>query len=126
MVPNLTMLVALLAAPLQDLPTAVWPLVPATKAKVDGEPVAIEVTKPRVVLLVPGLLLQPLRPERITRPLQHDWQQTTSEIVRALAADSDVYAFGYAQTLPVDAIASSAGFRQAVLKFREAGYKEIV
>src|SRR5205085_1330422 len=56
----------------------------------------------------------------------HDWVQPKAELVKALAADFDVYAFGYAQTVPVDAVSLSPGLAAAVGKFKQAGYQEVV
>src|SRR5262249_3804856 len=39
---------------------------------------------------------------------------------------SDVFAFAYAQTVPLDAVAQSPGLRTAVAQIKAAGYTEIV
>jgi pimeloyl-ACP methyl ester carboxylesterase len=82
--------------------------------------------KDRAVLLIPGLKIHPLRPALATRPELRDWQQPAGEMVRALARDFDVFAFGYAQTVPLDAVALSPGLRAIVADIKKAGYTEIV
>ena len=126
MVATLAAMAVLSTAPIVALPTAVWPLAPEAKVRADGEPLVIKATKPRAVLLIHGLLLRPIRTDKLVRPELHDWQQVKSELVKALAADADVYAFGYAQTVPVDVVSLSPGFIGIVEKLRKAGYKEIV
>ncbi len=109
-------------SPTLDLPTAAWQMVP----HVDGELVAPKVTKTKAVLCIPGLYPHPLRPERATKPEMHPWFEPKAPLLAALAPDFDVYAFGYAQTLPVDSVASSNGMRETIAKLKTAGYREIV
>ena len=113
-------------APAIDLPTAVWPVAPDLRARFDGDAVELKPTSSRAVLLVPGLLLHPLRPERSTRAELHDWQTPKSELVQTLSRDFDVYGFGYAQTVPVDAVSLADGLRTGVKRLKDAGYKQIV
>lgn len=110
----------------EHLPTATWQVAPAQQAKFDATPVEPKVTKPRGVLLVHGLQLHPLRPEKATRPEPHDWVNPKAELVQALGRDFDVYAFSYAQTLPVDLVSLSAGLRAGVEALTRAGYKDVV
>ena len=124
MTPSLPLVVAVFAAPAATLPTEVWQVAPDAK----GKPGWLNNprTKDRAVLLVQGLKIHPIRPARCTRPELNEWQQPTSEIVRTLAKDFDVFAFGYAQTVPLDAVAQSPGMREVVADIKKAGYTEIV
>lgn len=124
----LTPLAAALAAvlsPVAHLPTAQWQVAPPQRAKFDGEPLTMKVTKPRAVLLIHGMQLHLIRPEKAGQPELHDWSKPTADLVKTLADDFDVYAFSYAQTVPVDAVANSEGLRVSVQKLRKAGYADI-
>jgi len=122
--PSLPLVVVALAAPAANLPTDLWQVAPDARGKpgwLEPKP-----TKDRAVLLIPGLKIHPLRPGRAARPELHNWQEPTSDLVRTLAKDFDVFAFGYAQTTPLDAVAHAPGLRAAVAQIRKAGYREIV
>jgi pimeloyl-ACP methyl ester carboxylesterase len=123
---SLAVAIAATASPVEYLPTAHWQVAPAQRAKFDGEPVTMKVTKTRAVLLVHGMQLHILRPEKAAGPELHEWVRPKSDMVAALGEDFDVYAFSYAQTLPVDAVASSAGLRTAIAKMKKANYEEII
>ncbi|HSQ57668.1 MAG TPA: alpha/beta fold hydrolase [Gemmata sp.] len=124
MIPSLPLVVAVFAAPAAQVPTEVWQVAPDAK----GKPGWLNTprTHDRAVLLIPGLKIHPLRPMMATRPFLRDWQQPTSELVRELAKDFDVFAFGYAQTVPLDAVAEAPSLRSIVAEIRKAGYTEIV
>lgn len=124
MLPSLLLVVALVAGPAATLPTDVWQIAPDLQGKLSW--LAGQGRKDRAVLLIPGLKLHPLRPGRITRPELHDWQDGKSELVRAIARDADVFAFGYAQTVPVDLVAHAPGLRETVEQLRRVGYREVV
>jgi hypothetical protein len=124
MTPSLPVVVALFAAPAATLPTELWQVAPDTAGKPWWQ--ATTGRKERAVLLVPGLKIHPLRPQLVHKPQLHDWQEPRSTIVQTLGRDSDVFAFGYAQTVPVDVVAHSPGLRDAVTQMRTAGYKEVV
>lgn len=113
---------ALSLSPAYELPTAVWQMVPL----VDGEMKAPKVTKTKAVLCIPGLYPHPLRPEKATLPEMHPWFEPKAPLLAALAGEFDVYAFGYAQTVPIDLVADCNGLRNAVERLRKAGYAEIV
>ncbi|HJZ55263.1 MAG TPA: alpha/beta fold hydrolase [Gemmataceae bacterium] len=121
MSPSLSLAVITFAAPVIDLPAKLWQVAPDNPA-----PPWLVTRKERAVVLVHGLRFHPLRPTLATRPARHEWQEPRSELVKALAADADIYAFSYAQTVPLDAVAHSAGLREAVGQLRAAGYREIV
>jgi Alpha/beta hydrolase family len=82
--------------------------------------------KDRAVILIHGLKLYPLRPEKVEQAVPHDWQEAGSQLVVALAKDADVFAFSFAQTLPVDLVAHAPALRGAVKRFNDAGYREVV
>lgn len=108
-----------------DVPTELWQVAPDDGGQVWGGRAATG-AKGRAVVLVPGLTLHPLRPARATVATRRPWQEPTSALVKALAPEGDVFAFGYAQTASVDDIATGPGLRDAVARLRKAGYKEIV
>lgn len=113
------------AAPVADVPTDLWQTAPDAGAKSWVAP-AQPSAKARAVVLIPGLYVHPLRPVRATRPEMRAWQMPGAELVKALAKDSDVFAFGYAQTLSVDEVAQAPGLLDAVTRLRAAGYTEVV
>jgi hypothetical protein len=80
----------------------------------------------RAVVLVPGLALHPVSKERPTRPELRSWQAPSSPLVRALARDADVFAFAYAQTVPVEEVARATGLAGRLRNLRQLGYREIV
>lgn len=126
MLPSVTALIAMPFLSVTDLTTAVWQVAPLVRAEYDGQPVELKKTKDRAAFLVHGLMLHPIRQEKSYKTELHDWQEAKSGLVKALAADFDVYAFSYAQTVSMDVVASSPGMRNNVKKLRRAGYKEIV
>lgn len=109
-----------------DLPTAVWQVAPQGKAEFNGQTLELKKTKDRAVLLVHGLVLRMIRPDKAGKPELHEWQQAKSPLAQALAPDFDVFSFSYAQTTSCDTVASSPGMRDQVEKLRKAGYKEII
>lgn len=121
-----------LAAPPASPPVSTGPLptelrqVAPDRCEKCWEPTGKPPEKPRAVVLVHGLFLHVFRPARAAQPWIRDWQEPKSELVKALAKDSDVFAFSYAQTVPVEDVADSAGLRGAVAKLRKAGYAEVV
>jgi pimeloyl-ACP methyl ester carboxylesterase len=124
MTPSLPLVVAVFVAPAAELPTEIWQVAPDAM----GKPGRLNTprSKDRAVLLIPGLKVHLFRPALATRPEQRDWQKGTSDLVRELAKDFDVFAFGYAQTVAIDAVALSPGFRDAVAHLKSAGYSDIV
>ncbi len=125
MLPIVFVIAATISAPIADVPTELWQVAPGTEARVwtvSEKPVE----KGRALVLIPGLHVHPLRPTKATKPELRAWQLPKSELVKALAKDFDVFAFGYAQTVSVDGIAQAPGLRDAVANLRKSGYKEIV
>jgi pimeloyl-ACP methyl ester carboxylesterase len=88
--------------------------------------VAAPTPKVRAVVLVPGLYVHPLHPSKVMVPERRNWQEPKSELVKALAPDSDVFAFGYSQAVTLDDVALSAGLLDAVTRLRKLGYTQIV
>jgi hypothetical protein len=127
MTPSLSVLTVLLAAPApaEELPTKLWRVAPDAGAAAWSAAAAAG-TKARAVVLVPGLHVHPLRPDRVAVPDLRTWEEPKSELVKALARDSDVFAFGYAQTVAVDEVALAPGLRAAVERLRNAGYADVV
>src|SRR5262249_33457374 len=82
--------------------------------------------KARAVVLIQGLHVHPFRPGKVPVPERRPWQEPKSNLVKALAKDSDVFAFAYAQTVPVDEVATAPGLRDAVVRLRKAGHTEVV
>ncbi len=122
-------LLALSAPPMPNLPGKVpteLRQVAPNHCETCWEPTAMPPEKSRAVVLVHGLYVHLLRPSRAAHPWIRDWQEPKGELVKTLAKDSDVFAFSYAQTMPVEDVAESAGLRDAVANLRKAGYKEIV
>jgi pimeloyl-ACP methyl ester carboxylesterase len=105
------------------LPTALWQIGPEAAVRIDDGP---RVAKGRAVVLIPGLHLHPIRPGKSARPDLHEWGRPRADLVRTLAADFDVFAFGYAQTVPVDAVSVAPGLADGVGRLTRAGYKDVV
>ena len=121
MFPSMPALVVAFASPVVTLPTGMWQVAPDNPT-----PPWIVTRKERAVMLVHGLRIHPLRPNLAAHALKYEWQEPKSELVKALGRESDVFAFGYAQTVPLDEVPHCAGFRQAVADLRAAGYREII
>jgi pimeloyl-ACP methyl ester carboxylesterase len=107
------------------LPTVSKEVGPEVRAELTAGNVGKK-TKPNAVLLVQGLYLRLLRPEKVAEAELQDWQRPRADLVKELASDFDVYSFGYAQTAPLDVVASTEGMRQRVAALKAAGYEKIV
>jgi pimeloyl-ACP methyl ester carboxylesterase len=86
----------------------------------------VAVRKDRAVILIHGMKLYPFRTQKTEQAVPHDWQEPGSHLVVALSKDADVFAFAFAQTLPVDLVAHAPALRGAVKRFNDAGYREVV
>jgi pimeloyl-ACP methyl ester carboxylesterase len=126
MLPTITATVFLPFLQVMELPTEVVQVAPHVRPEADGKPTELKKTKDKAAFLVHGLMLHPIRPVKATLPDPHEWQQPRSNLVKNLADDFDIFSFGYAQTTPLDAVASTPGMRNGVARLKEAGYKEIV
>ena len=124
MTPVVLLLALSAAGPTTEPQTGLWQVAPGSTVRAWAA--TDKPANTRALILVPGLHLHPLRPVRATRPEITHWQLPKSELVKALAKDFDVFAFGYAQTVSVDEVARSAGLRHAVADLRHAGYTELV
>lgn len=127
---SLTALVSLVAAPAPIpaaavLPTGLWQVAPDQGGKV-WEPPAKRSEKTRAVVLIHGLHIHPFHPARAMTTACAPWQDSKSTLVKTLANDFDVFAFSYAQTVPVDEVTESQGLRDSVANLRKSGYKEVV
>jgi len=80
----------------------------------------------RAVVLVQGLMPHPFSKENVERPALRDWQKPGSVLVKRLAADADVYAFGYGQSVTVDEIAGHDALWGGLLRLRKMGYRDVV
>lgn len=129
MIPSVTVLAVLFAAPAPapvcEVATELRQVAPDGYGFPWTAPAAPS-EKARAVVLIHGLYLHPLRPAKVSLPDRSPWQESKGELVKALAKDSDVFAFGYAQTVSVDDVALAPGLRDAVARLRKAGYKEVV
>jgi pimeloyl-ACP methyl ester carboxylesterase len=82
--------------------------------------------KSRAVVLIHGLLVHPFSKTNVMRPHLHGWQKPDCLLVKRLAADSDVFAFSYAQTVTADEVAECPQLERHLRKLRQDGYREIV
>ena len=117
--------VALVVAEPIEVATELWQVAPDKGDKPWVVPTE-KSEKARAVVLIPGLFIHAVRPSKAEIPNRRPWQEQKSELVKALAPDFDVFAFGYGQTVAVDEVAKSPGLKDAVARLRKAGYKEIV
>jgi pimeloyl-ACP methyl ester carboxylesterase len=126
--PSLLLLVALPAQPAPaELPTKLWQVAPDGGSNPWLPPATpAEGGKARAVVLIPGLSVHPFVPTKAMVADLRKWAGPKSELVKALAADADVFAFGYAQTMSVDDVARAPGLLRSITQLRKAGYKEIV
>jgi pimeloyl-ACP methyl ester carboxylesterase len=122
MLSSLVALAVLAADPVARLPTDLRRVSPVPAAWWRG----VGERKDRAVILIHGLKLYPVRPHKAAQAEIHEWQEPRAELVRALSRDADVFAFAYAQTLPVDLVPHAPGLRAAVVRCKAAGYREIV
>jgi pimeloyl-ACP methyl ester carboxylesterase len=80
----------------------------------------------RAVVLIQGLMIHPFSKDNVGRASLRDWQKPASALVKRLAGEGDVYAFGYGQNVPVDDIADHSALWGGLLRLREMGYREVV
>lgn len=124
MTPSLPIVLAALVTPPATLPTEFRPLAPEALVRNFDKPMFAR--KERAAILIHGMKLFPFRPYRASIAEMHEFQETDSDLPKALAPTFDVFGFAYAQTLPVDGYAHAPGLRAAVARLRQAGYGEIV
>jgi hypothetical protein len=80
----------------------------------------------RAVVLIHGLHLHPFKHPNAARAEFRSWQLPGSHLVRALAAEADVFSFAYAQTVPVEEIANLPILVGSLRRLRQLGYGEVV
>jgi pimeloyl-ACP methyl ester carboxylesterase len=80
----------------------------------------------RAVVLFHGFRPHPISDANALHAELSGWEEPTSPLVKALGRDADVFAFGYAQHEPVEAVARAAALRRHVEALRRAGYAEVV
>jgi hypothetical protein len=80
----------------------------------------------RAVVLIQGLKPHPFSKDGVAAPTLRDWQKPGSALVKRLAADADVYAFCYGQTVAVDEIATHPALWGGTLRLHDMGYREVV
>ena len=80
----------------------------------------------RAVVLIQGLMVHPFSKTEVGRATLRDWQKPGSPLVKRLAGEGDVYAFGYGQNETVDEIADHDALRGGLLRLRRMGYRNVV
>jgi pimeloyl-ACP methyl ester carboxylesterase len=98
----------------------VYPL-PKVKEAMERTP-----TQHRAVLLIAGLRMHSFSAAKVHQAQFHDWQSPSSHLVQVLGKNADVFAFAYAQNVPVDVIAQHASLAENIQKLRRMGYEEII
>jgi hypothetical protein len=93
-------------------------------ASAGGEP-ARTPGRTRAVVLIHGYRLH-LHDSSVSRPEFRPWQRPGSALVKELAADADVFAFGYGQNACVSDIVAHSRLAEDVARLRKLGYREIV
>jgi len=91
-----------------------------------GQVSSAQPVRRRAVVLIHGLYLHPFSKEHAGSPLLRDWQGPRSRMVRELGKESDVYAFAYAQNVPLEDVVRGDGLLKGVRLLRSLGYREIV
>lgn len=114
---------AVALAPAADLPTRFWGITPEVA---EADLPKLKRKADTAVVLVHGLMPRPIRQGLAEAADPHGWQKPTGDLVKALAADADVFGFSYAQTGPVDSVVLSKGLRDGVAAVKATGYPEIV
>ena len=84
------------------------------------------VRQKRAVVLLHGLMAHPFSSGKVVKAEWHSWQRPESTLVKALASESDVYAFAYSQNVAVDDIVGTRGLGDGIARLKELGYAEIV
>ena len=79
----------------------------------------------RAVVLIHGFVLC-FRSASVSQAHLRDWQRPRSLLVKRLAREADVYAFGYGQNVAVDEVARRTGLRTEIAGLRRLGYREII
>jgi pimeloyl-ACP methyl ester carboxylesterase len=80
----------------------------------------------RAVVLFHGFRPHPISDTNALHAQLSGWEEPNSPLVKALGRDADVFAFGYAQHLPVDSVARTPALERHVAALRHAGYTDVV
>lgn len=80
----------------------------------------------RAVVLIHGLKLHVIVPEKLGKPELRVWQQSDSIMVKELSKHADVFAFAYTQSAAVEEIAEGAKLANRITELKKDGYKEII
>jgi pimeloyl-ACP methyl ester carboxylesterase len=80
----------------------------------------------RAVVLLHGFQPHPISGVNALRAQFSGWEEAGSPLVKVLGRESDVFAFGYAQHLPVEVVSRAPALGRHVAALREAGYTEVV
>jgi pimeloyl-ACP methyl ester carboxylesterase len=80
----------------------------------------------RAVVLLHGFRPHPISGTNAMRAEFSGWEEPSSPLVKKLGRDADVFAFGYAQHLPVEEVSRAPALGRHVAALREAGYTDVV
>lgn len=80
----------------------------------------------RAVVLIHGFRPHPVSATSALRADFSGWEESNSALVKLLARDADVFAFGYGQHLPVEEVARGSALDRHVVALRQTGYSEVV
>jgi triacylglycerol esterase/lipase EstA (alpha/beta hydrolase family) len=79
----------------------------------------------RAVVLIHGYWVH-FRKDNVKKALLRDWQEPKSLLVNTLAPESDIYAFAYGQTVPLDGIVALPALHEGITSLKRLGYAQIV
>jgi pimeloyl-ACP methyl ester carboxylesterase len=79
----------------------------------------------RAVVLIHGYWVH-FRKENVHKALLRDWQEPDSLLVNTLSRESDIFAFSYGQTVPLDQIVVLPALRDGIAAIKKLGYTRIV
>ncbi len=80
----------------------------------------------RAIVLIHGLYIHPFSRDNVSRAQLHSWQKPGSLLVQRLAAEGDVYAFAYGQTVAADEVAGRSDLAGCLRLLRSLNYSQIV
>lgn len=120
MLATLSVLVFLQARPVETLFVQTYPI-PQDVAVFERSK-----DQSRAVVLLHGIRPHVFNESAIAKASLHDWQRNSSVLVQTLAKDSDVYAFAYGQTVPVDDIARVPDLATNLRRLKQMGYRELI
>jgi pimeloyl-ACP methyl ester carboxylesterase len=80
----------------------------------------------RAVILIHGLRPHTFRTSRVAQADFQTWQAANSDLVRALGAAADVFAFAYGQNVCLEDICAAPHLLDAVRRVKKLDYAEVV